>query len=134
MEVMGVSVIRRLVVPRAAAATVVAVALTGITCFVGFIASYLFNVYVQHGSPGSFITTFSSFATVDDLILALLKAVLFGLIVTVIACDKGLRTSGGPAGVANSVNAAVVESILVLMLVNLVISQLYVMLFPRHGV
>lgn len=36
MEVMGVSVIRRLVVPRFAAAIMIGVALTGITCFVGF--------------------------------------------------------------------------------------------------
>ncbi|KPN61013.1 ABC transporter, partial [Mycobacterium intracellulare subsp. chimaera] len=51
----------------------------------------------------------------------------------VIACQKGLFTKGGPAGVANSVNAAVVESILVLMIVNVGISQLYNTLFPRTG-
>jgi phospholipid/cholesterol/gamma-HCH transport system permease protein len=133
LKVMGVSVIRRLVVPRAAAAMLVAVGLTGTTCFVGFFASYLFNVYFQHGAPGSFVSTFSAFATVGDLVLALFKAVLFGLIVAVVACDKGLRTKGGPAGVANSVNAAVVESILVLMLLNVVISQVYVLMVPQHG-
>ncbi|MGF2952725.1 ABC transporter permease, partial [Mycobacterium sp. THU-M116] len=36
-------------------------------------------------------------------------------------------------GVANSVNAAVVEAILLLMIVNVAISQLYVMLSPRTG-
>lgn len=133
MEVMGVSVIRRLVVPRFAAAIMVGVALTGITCFVGFLASYLFNVYFQRGAPGSFVATFSSFATTEDMIVALLKAVIYGAIVAVIACQKGLFTKGGPAGVANSVNAAVVESILVLMVVNVGISQLYNMLFPRTG-
>ncbi|ORW08098.1 MlaE family ABC transporter permease [Mycolicibacter longobardus] len=133
LEVMGVSPIRRLVVPRAAAAMLVGVGLTGITCLVGFLASYLFNIYFQHGAPGSFVATFSSFATSGDLLIALLKAVLFGLIVAVVACDKGLRTTGGPAGVANSVNAAVVESILVLMVINVAISQAYVLLVPRHG-
>lgn len=133
MEVMGVSVIRRLVVPRFAAAIMVGVALTGITCFVGFLASYLFNVYFQRGAPGSFVATFSSFATTEDMIVALLKAVIYGAIVAVIACQKGLFTKGGPAGVANSVNAAVVESILVLMIVNVGISELYNTLFPRTG-
>jgi phospholipid/cholesterol/gamma-HCH transport system permease protein len=133
MEVMGVSPIRRLVVPRAAAAMLVAVGLTGTTCFVGFFASYLFNVYFQNGAPGSFVSTFSAFATVGDLLLALFKAILFGLIVAIVACDKGLRTSGGPAGVANSVNASVVESILVLMLLNVMISQVYVLMVPQHG-
>lgn len=133
MEVMGVSALRRLVVPRAAAAVFVGVGLTGTTAFVGFVASYLFNVYVQGGAPGSFVSTFASFATVGDLVLALIKAVLFGFIVAVVSCDKGLRTQGGPAGVANAVNAAVVESILVLMIVNVIISQMYVLMFPRYG-
>jgi phospholipid/cholesterol/gamma-HCH transport system permease protein len=133
MEVMGVSVIRRLVVPRFAAAITIGVALTGITCFVGFLASYLYNVYFQHGAPGSFVATFSSFATPEDMLLALIKAIIYGAIVAVVACQKGLATRGGPAGVANSVNAAVVEAILVLMFVNVGISQLYTMLFPKAG-
>ncbi len=131
MEVMGVSVIRRLVVPRFAAVIVVGVALTGLTCFVGFMAGYLFNVYLQNGTPGSFVTTFASFATVGDLTLALVKAVVFAAIVAIVSCHKGLDTHGGPAGVANSVNAAVVESTLLLMLVNVAITQLYVLIFPR---
>lgn len=133
MEVMGVSVIRRLVVPRLAAAIMIGVALTGVVCFVGFLASYLFNVYFQNGAPGSFVATFASFATTGDMILALVKAVIFGAIVAVVSCQKGLDTKGGPTGVANSVNAAVVESILLLMIVNVAISQLYAMLVPRTG-
>lgn len=133
MEVMGVSVIRRLVVPRFAAAIMIGVALTGITCFVGFLASYLFNVYFQHGAPGSFVASFASFATTGDMIVALIKAVIYGAIVAVIACQKGLFTRGGPAGVADSVNAAVVEAILILMIVNVALSELYNMLFPRTG-
>lgn len=133
MQVMGVSVIRRLVVPRFGAAITVGVALTGITAFVGFLASYLFNVYFQRGAPGSFVATFSSFATPEDMVVALVKAVAYGAIVAVVACQKGLSTKGGPAGVADSVNAAVVEAILVLMMVNVGISQLYNILFPRTG-
>ena len=133
MEVMGVSVIRRLVGPRFAAAIMIGVALTGVVCFVGFLASYLFNVYFQNGAPGSFVATFGSFTTTSDMILALLKAVVYGAIVAVVSCQKGLSTKGGPTGVANSVNAAVVESILVLMIVNVAVSQLYAMLFPRVG-
>lgn len=133
MEVMGVSVIRRLVVPRFAAAVMIGVALTGVVCFVGFLASFLFNVYFQNGAPGSFVATFASFATTGDMIVALVKAVIFGAIVAVVSCQKGLSTAGGPTGVANSVNAAVVESILLLMVVNVAVSQLYIMLFPRVG-
>jgi len=131
MEVMGVSPIQRLVVPRFVAMILVGVALTGLTCFVGYIAGYLFNVYLQDGTPGSFVSTFSSFATVDDLMLALTKAVIFGAIVAIVACHKGLATHGGPAGVANSVNAAVVEAILLLMVVNVAMTQFFILVVPR---
>ncbi|MFC3965057.1 MlaE family ABC transporter permease [Nocardia jiangsuensis] len=131
LEVMGISVLRRLVVPRLAAGVIVAMALTGVSCFVGFLAGYLFNVYVQDGTPGSYLATFSSFATSGDLYLAMVKGAVFGVIVVVVACEKGLNTKGGPGGVANSVNAAVVASIVVLMVVNLGFTQLYTMLFPR---
>ncbi|WP_139360944.1 ABC transporter permease [Mycobacterium sp. D16R24] len=131
MTVMGVSPIHRLVVPRFVAVIVVGMALTGLTSFVGFLAGYTFNVYMQNGTPGSFVATFSSFATLGDLMLALAKAVVFGCIVAIVSCHKGLSTRGGPAGVANSVNAAVVESILLLMIVNVVMTQLYIVIFPR---
>ncbi|QXQ15367.1 MlaE family ABC transporter permease [Skermania piniformis] len=133
MEVMGVSVIRRLVVPRVAAAILVGVSLTGVVCFVGFFSGYLFNVFVQGGAPGSFVATFASFATVGDLVLAVVKAVVYGGIVGVVACEKGIGAKGGPAGVADAVNSTVVSSILLLMVVNVVFTQMFMILFPRPG-
>jgi phospholipid/cholesterol/gamma-HCH transport system permease protein len=131
MEVMGVSPIRRLVVPRFGAVVLIGVALTGWACFVGFLAGYVYNVYMQDGTPGSFVSTFASFAAPSDYVLAFAKSIVFGAIVAVVSCQKGLSTRGGPAEVANSVNAAVVESILLLMVVNVAMSQLYILIFPR---
>ncbi len=133
MEVMGISPIQRLVVPRFVASILIGVALTGLVCFTGFLASYLFNVYFQHGAPGSFVATFASFTTTADMALALVKAVIYGAIVAVVSCEKGLATSGGSIGVANSVNAAVVEAILLMMIVNVAISQMYLIVFPKTG-
>lgn len=133
MEVMGVSVIRRLVAPRLVASVLIAIALTGFTCFVGFMAGYGFTVALQGGTPGSYTATFSSFATVGDLVLTLLKAAVFGVIVAIISCYKGLDTRGGPAGVANSVNAAVVQSVVLLLAVNVLMSQMYLVIFPKTG-
>ena len=133
LEVLGISIVQRLVVPRFVAAILIAVALTGLVCFTGFLASYLFNVYFQHGAPGSFVATFAAFTSTADMNLALFKAVVYGAIVAIVSCQKGLSTSGGSMGVANAVNASVVESILLLMLVNVAISQLYLVFFPQTG-
>nr|WP_245746066.1 ABC transporter permease [Nocardia altamirensis] len=130
MKVMGVDPIRRLVAPRLAAAVLVSMLLCGFVVFVGFATGYLFNVYAQGGTAGSFISTFASFAVANDLIVALLKAAIFGALTAIIACDIGLHTRGGPGGVANSVNAAVVNSALMLFATNIIITQVYNTLFP----
>ncbi len=134
MKVMGVNPIQRLISPRLLATMVVAFLLCGFVCFVGFITGYVFNVYAQGGTPGSYTGTFASFASTSDLIFALVKAVIFGAIVAVVACDRGLNTTGGPAGVANSVNAAVVNSVLLLFTVNVVMTQLFALVVPAKVV
>ncbi|MFC9893294.1 MlaE family ABC transporter permease [Nocardia sp. NPDC127579] len=134
MKVMGVDPMRRLVAPRLGAAMLVSVLLCGFVVFVGFLTGYVFNIFAQSGTPGSYIGTFSSFATSFDLFIALLKSLIFGLLAAIIACDTGLNTRGGPGGVANSVNSAVVSSAIMLFGVNLIITQIYSALFPPQVV
>ncbi|MFE9326312.1 MULTISPECIES: MlaE family ABC transporter permease [unclassified Nocardia] len=130
MMVMGVDPVRRLVAPRLLAAILVSILLCGFVVFVGFATGYMFNVYAQGGTAGSFISTFASFAVANDLVIALVKAAIFGALTAIIACDIGLHTKGGPGGVANSVNAAVVNSALMLFATNIIITQIYNTLFP----
>lgn len=134
MRVMGVDPVRRLVVPRLVAAVLVSMLLCGFIVFVGFATAYMFNVYAQQGTPGSFISSFASFAVANDLVAALFKAAIFGLLTAIIACDIGLHTKGGPGGVANSVNSAVVTSILMLFATNIIVTQLYNIFFPAKVV
>jgi phospholipid/cholesterol/gamma-HCH transport system permease protein len=130
MKVMGVDPMRRLVAPRLAAAMLVSVLLCGFVIFVGFLMGYLFNTLMQDGVPGSYLATFSAFASSNDMIVALIKALIFGLLTAIIACDCGLNARGGPGGVANSVNAAVVTSALMLFATNIILTQIYNTLFP----
>ena len=88
----------------------------------------------QGGTPGSYTGTFASFASVSDLSFALIKSVIFGAIGAIVACDRGLSTKGGPAGVANSVNAAVVNSVLLLFTVNVILTQMFTLLVPTKVV
>ena len=130
MKVMGVNPIQRLISPRFLATIVVGFLLTGFVCFVGFLTGYIFNVYFQGGTPGTFTSTFASFAQPADLVVALIKAIVMSAIVAVVASDRGLTTRGGSAGVANSVNSAVVNSVVLLFAVNVLITQIYTLLIP----
>ncbi|MBF6415396.1 MlaE family ABC transporter permease [Nocardia cyriacigeorgica] len=130
MRVMGVDPVRRLVAPRLLAAVLISMLLCGFVVFVGFATGYVFNVYIQAGTPGSYVSTFASFAVAADLVVAIVKAAIFGALTAIIACDTGLNAKGGPAGVANAVNSAVVTSAIVLFATNIVITQIYNTLFP----
>ncbi|WP_235747280.1 MlaE family ABC transporter permease [Nocardia coffeae] len=134
MMVMGVDPVRRLVAPRMAAAVLVSMLLCGFVVFVGFATAYMFNVYAQSGTPGSFIGSFASFAVADDLLVALTKAAIFGVLTAIIACDIGLHAHGGPGGVANAVNSAVVSSALMLFATNIILTQLDNTLLPSKVV
>ncbi|MQY26390.1 MlaE family ABC transporter permease [Nocardia aurantia] len=132
MRTMGVDPLQRLVAPRLVAAMLVSVLLCGFVVFVGFAATFWFYVYQEGGTAGSFIHAFVSFATPSDLMVALVKSLLFGLFTAVIAGYHGLNARGGPGGVANAVNAAVVQSALILFGANVLISEVYNVLFPSR--
>ncbi len=57
---------------------------------------------------------------------------LFGFIATVVAAHKGLNAKGGPKGVADAVNQSVVLSVILLAVVNVGLTQAYVMLVPQR--
>lgn len=131
MEVMGLPPAQRIVAPRLLATVVTGPLLCGIVAFSGVVTGYVFNVVAQSGTPGSFVASFSDFAQPADLLLALAKATVFGFIVGVVACSRGLSASGGPRGVADAVNATVVLSVVLLFATNVVMTQLYAMVVPR---
>ncbi len=132
MRTMGIDPVRRLVVPRLAAMTALAPLLCIVIIFMGLSAGYLINVGFQNGTPGSYLSSLASFASVTDLVVALVKSMIFGVIVVIVACQRGLEASSGPKGVANAVNASVVLGVMAAFGVNLVITQLVSMFIPTR--
>ncbi|MFD0364164.1 MlaE family ABC transporter permease [Nocardia sp. GCM10030253] len=132
LNTMGISPIHRLVIPRMAAMLVVAPLLNILIIFVGVLAGYAVAIGGQGVTPGSYWATFGSFTTTADVWISLVKALIFGFLVVVIACQRGLEAKGGPRGVADAVNAAVVLSVVSIVLVNLVITQITAMFLPTR--
>src|SRR5689334_24899445 len=118
MEVLGISPIQRLVVPRVLASMLVGVLLNGLVSVVGVVGGYVFNVIVQGGTPGAYIASFTALAQLPDLWTAEIKALIFGAISAVVAAFKGLNAGGGPKGVGDAVNQSVVITFMLLFVVN----------------
>jgi len=130
MEVLGVSPIQRLVVPRVLAMMLVAVLLNGMVSVVGVLGGYFFNVIMQGGTPGAYLSSFNALAQLPDLWIGEIKAVIFGFIAGVVAAYRGLHPAPGPKGVGEAVNQSVVITFLLLFFVNFVLTTLYLQLVP----
>ncbi len=133
MEVLGISPIQRLVVPRVLAMTLTAVVLNGLATVVGVSGGYFFNVVVQGGTPGAYIASFSSIAQVSDILISEFKAALFGFTAGVVAAFRGLNPPPGAKGVGDAVNQSVVISFILVFFLNLVLTTLYLDLVPPKG-
>ncbi|MFD3746347.1 MlaE family ABC transporter permease [Nocardia sp. NPDC058633] len=130
LRVMGIDPVQRLVVPRIAAMMLVAPLLNILIIFIGISSGFLVAVSALNVTPGSYWQSFGAFTTSINVWVSLVKALIFGFLVVVIACQRGLEAKGGPRGVADGVNAAVVMSIAAAVVLNTVITQVVTMFFP----
>lgn len=120
LRVMGVNPIQSLVVPRVLAATLVAVLLSSLVIWVGIGGGFYFSVFLQHVSPGAFVSSLTLITGISKVIVAWIKAALFGMAAGLIACYKGVTVGGGPAGVGNAVNETVVYTFVALFAINII--------------
>ncbi len=131
LMVMGISPIQRLVAPRVLAALLISALLTVIVAMTAMTTAFALVVGTGQISSGTYLESFVGLAQPTDLVLAELKALIFGFIAVVVAAQKGLNARGGPKAVADAVNQAVVLSVILLAVVNVGITQAYVMLVPQ---
>jgi phospholipid/cholesterol/gamma-HCH transport system permease protein len=132
MEVLGIDPIHRLVVPRVVAATLVATLLNGLVITVGLVGGYLFGVYLQNVSGGAYLATLTTITGLPEVVIATVKAAVFGLIAGLVGCFRGLTVSGGSKGLGTAVNETVVLCVVALYAVNVILTTIGVRFGTGH--
>ena len=133
MEVLGVSAVQRLIVPRTLAMMLVALLLNGMVSVIGVLGGYFFNVVMQGGTPGAYLASFQALGQLPDLVVGEIKALLFGATAALVASYKGMTARGGPKGVGDAVNHSVVVTFMLLFALNFVITAVYFQVVPQKG-
>ncbi len=130
LQVLGVDPVKNLVVPRFLALMLI----TGLFD----LYALLFGIFggilaaIATGQPlGPFWSTLFANATSTDLWGSVLKTMLFGAIIAIVCCYKGMTASGGAEGVGRAVNQAVVISILAFGSFNYVFTQTLLATHPN---
>ena len=110
LHTLAVDPVKFLVVPRIWAGIIMVPLLTGIASFFGILGGYLVSVQLLHVNPVVYTRNAELYAEVDDLFNGLLKAAVFGLLLTLISCYTGFNAKGGAEGVGKATTTAVVTS------------------------
>lgn len=111
-----------LVIPRLVAGVVVLPVLCLVGSYAGIFGGYLVSVFASDVPHGSFIQSMQQFLEPKDFWGGMVKTAVFGLIVSLVACQQGLRTKNGAVGVGKATTSTVIITMVLIYLSNLVLT------------
>lgn len=130
LAVLGVDAIKNLVVPRFLALMLIT-GLFNIYALMLGVSGGIVATLVFSEPLGPFWSTFFNNATVTDLWGSLIKTTLFGSIIAIVCCYKGMSAKGGAEGVGRAVNQAVVIAFIGVFAFNYVFTQTLLATHPE---
>jgi phospholipid/cholesterol/gamma-HCH transport system permease protein len=130
LQVLGVDPVKNLVVPRFLSLMLVTGLFNIYAILFGLFGGVIAEVE-SGGTLGPFWNTLFANADVTDLWGSVLKTTIFGAIIAIVCCYKGMTASGGAEGVGRAVNEAVVVSFLVFGAFNIVFTQTLLATHPQ---
>jgi phospholipid/cholesterol/gamma-HCH transport system permease protein len=118
LEAMAVDPYDYLVAPRVLAGTLMVPVMAMVFNGVGVLGSWVVGTRILNINQGAFIYRIEWYLDPDDVTLGLAKAAVFGFVLSVVGCYKGLAVTGGAAGVGRASTAAVVISSVSILIID----------------
>jgi phospholipid/cholesterol/gamma-HCH transport system permease protein len=131
LETMAIHPVDFLVAPKFLAMTIMLPCLTVWANSMGILGGALFGVTQAGFFFGRYIRASLDALFLRDIVTGLIKSVVFGIAITAVGCHEGLTTGGGAEEVGRSTTRAVVVSIFLVILVDLVFTTLFFFLGER---
>jgi phospholipid/cholesterol/gamma-HCH transport system permease protein len=125
LESMALDPVRFLVVPRVVATTISLVLLAVIGDLTSVIMGGVTGVFFLDIPYELYKSNTINQLKVGDFTTGLFKAGVFGTILGLIACHNGLRVTGGAAGVGRATTDTVVQTVVTVVLADLLFSALF---------
>jgi len=121
---MAVEPIQYLVSPRIFAATLVVPLLALIFSFSGMVGAYWISTSYLGIDPGAFMAGIRHYLDPEDITHGLVKATVFGLTMSLVACYRGFYVTGGARGLAIATTKSVVLSSVLVLVLDYVMTSL----------
>lgn len=130
LTTLSVSPVQYLVSPRVVASTLVTPALTMVFTFAGVFGAYFVSVVLMEVEAAWFVSETEWMVDAWDIQQGLIKAAIFGLVLSVISCQQGFYAKGGAKGVGLATTRAVVYSCVSILMLDYFVTDV---LFVLHG-
>ena len=124
LRVMAVNPVRYLVVPRVWACVVMLPLLVIYGNILGSVGGYFVATNYADISSYTYMNSIKMFMVMFDMVGGMIKSMVFGFIVALIGCYKGMRAQQGAEGVGVSTTESVVLAIILIFIFNYFLSIL----------
>lgn len=129
MRALGASPVKKLVAPKVLAAMITLPLLTVTADIVGIFGGMIIALFELEIDRTFYIDSVLTTVKISDLLSGIGKTVFFGLLIAVIGCYFGLRTSGGTTGVGRSTTIAVVTISILILISDFFLTKLFLIVF-----
>jgi phospholipid/cholesterol/gamma-HCH transport system permease protein len=125
LKTLSIDPVKYLVLPRVFSGTFLMPILMVIANVIAILGSFLIMTLKFGTTPATYIESVVSFFELKDLQVGLVKAVFFGLVITLIGCFKGLNSKGNSEGVGIATTEAVVSSSILILFLNYFLTLIF---------
>jgi phospholipid/cholesterol/gamma-HCH transport system permease protein len=132
IRALGADPVKKLVVPRLVASTVVMPVLGAFALVLGFCGAMLICALEFAIPPGFFLRTALGSVNFRDYLSGMFKCPFFGAIIALVGCHFGLITRGGTEGVGQATTRTVVATSIAILIADFFLTKLSILLFPSR--
>jgi phospholipid/cholesterol/gamma-HCH transport system permease protein len=125
LETLGIAPVDFLVLPRLVALTLMTPLLTMYANCLGIFGGMVVSASVLSIPPNAYWIETQTILDLSDVSVSLIKSVVFGMLIAVAGCLRGLQAERSAAGVGRAATSAVVTSILLLIVADAVFAVLF---------
>lgn len=125
LECLATDPIHYLVVPRLLASIIMIPLLTILSIYISFWGGHFILVILSNQTPEVYRDEFFKLIEMRDLYIALTKAFVFAIIISLVGCWKGLQTFGGAEGVGRAPTSSVVTSSLWILVSDFLLTKMF---------
>lgn len=131
LRALGTSPIRVLVVPRFWASVISLPLLSSLSCLLGILGGLVVCMNEFDISAGFYINKVLTTVKIADFMSGLVKASVFGGIISIFSCYKSLSTTGGTRGVGTSATWSVVNCSIAILVTDFFISKIFLVFWTK---